>query len=156
MGREALFGLNCIFNQSFKKLNDFLLFSTNLVVMACRWSHLRINVRSVSVGLDLLFDCRYRVTDDLANEEDSLSGGDRAQCPVGRAELSLNWNVETNLQLRPDNKDFKISSGAQYSLYPRLSHQIFLCSSCPACLLDINERSIYLIFVVCGLCDVGN
>ena len=40
-------------------------------------------MRSVSgvSGFEILFDCRYSVPDDLANEEDSLSGGTRLQYP---------------------------------------------------------------------------
>ena len=74
MGREALFGLNCIFNQSFKKLNDFLLFSKDLVVMACRSHHLSVNVVSQGEGWKFSLSLiAATLTNHLANEEDSLS-----------------------------------------------------------------------------------
>ena len=154
MGRETLFGLNCIFNQSFKKLNDFLLFSTNLVVMACSSHHLSVNVRSVGVWNSLWLPLQS-LSDDLANEEDSLSGGDRPLVPSRPSELSLNWNIlkQTNIQFCSDNKDIKKISEHRCCtlwLWAQDFKYFSVLAVCPrpACLLDINERSIYLIFVV--------
>ena len=71
--------------------------------MACSSHHLSINVmlrcQCQCQGLKFSLIAVTVLPDDPANEEDSLSGGDRPAVPVGQLRLSLSSNMLRQLKL---------------------------------------------------------